>query len=111
MDYEALFPRGRRPIRTALTGAGAFGRSLVAQSRRIDNLDVRVVCDSDPGAARDAWRVDPRMQDLGGPSLASSLSSGSKRRGFGAPQTPAERRANLRNKTGGEGGIRTLDRG
>jgi predicted homoserine dehydrogenase-like protein len=54
MNYHALLSRTDRVVRAALIGAGEFGRTLVAQSRGIDNLDVCVLCDRDLGSAREA---------------------------------------------------------
>lgn len=54
MDYHALFSRSGRVVGAALVGVGEFGRSLVSQSRGIDNLDVRVLCDRNLQSARDA---------------------------------------------------------
>ena len=56
MNYASLFAETDRIVRAALIGAGAFGRSLIAQALRIDRLDVRVVCDRDLDTARAACR-------------------------------------------------------
>jgi predicted homoserine dehydrogenase-like protein len=56
MDYHALFSQSDRVVRAALVGAGEFGRSLVSQSRGIENLDVCVICDTNVETARDACR-------------------------------------------------------
>ncbi len=56
MNYQALFARSNKIARAALIGVGEFGRSLVSQSRGIDNLDIRVLCDRDLRAAREACR-------------------------------------------------------
>jgi predicted homoserine dehydrogenase-like protein len=56
MNYHALLSQSGRVVRAALIGAGEFGRSLVSQSRSIDNLDLRVVCDRNLETARDACR-------------------------------------------------------
>lgn len=56
MNVHALLASSERMVRAALIGAGQFGRSLVAQSRVIPNLDIRVLCDRDPDAARQAYR-------------------------------------------------------
>ncbi|MDJ0942172.1 MAG: homoserine dehydrogenase [Kiloniellales bacterium] len=39
------------PLRAALVGAGAFGRTLLTQSRRLAGLSIQVLCDLDPGRA------------------------------------------------------------
>lgn len=41
-------------IAVALVGAGEFGATFAAQARRIPGLDLRLVCDADPGRARRA---------------------------------------------------------
>jgi predicted homoserine dehydrogenase-like protein len=56
MNYQALLAQSDRVVHAALVGAGEFGRSLVSQSRAIRNLDVRVLCDRNLEAARDACR-------------------------------------------------------
>jgi len=56
MNYQTLFADTDRIASAALIGAGEFGRSLIAQSLRIERLDVRVICDRDIEAARDACR-------------------------------------------------------
>jgi len=54
MNYELLFSELKlRKIRLGLTGAGGFGRSLLAQCRAIPQLEVNALCDLDAeGAAR-----------------------------------------------------------
>ena len=54
MDYHTLLSQTDRVVRAALVGAGEFGRTLVAQSRGIGNLDICVLCDRDLQSARDA---------------------------------------------------------
>ena len=56
MNYQSLFDRSDKIARAALIGVGEFGRSLVSQSRSIDNLEVSVLCDRNLVAARDACR-------------------------------------------------------
>lgn len=56
MNYQALLSQSDRVVHAALVGAGEFGRSLVSQSRAVRNLDVRVLCDRNLEAARDACR-------------------------------------------------------
>ena len=54
MNYETLFEpfRGRR-VQAGLIGVGAFGASLVAQSRHIEALEIPVLCDAQPQRAVD----------------------------------------------------------
>ncbi len=40
-----------RPLRTALVGAGEFGRTLLSQSRKLSGLSIRVLCDRDAARA------------------------------------------------------------
>lgn len=49
MDVAALLARGgpARATRAALIGVGEFGRTLLAQSRRIPQLELAVLCDLD----------------------------------------------------------------
>ncbi len=48
MNYQALFAAaGDRRVRMALVGLGDFGASLIAQTRHIANLEVRLICDRD----------------------------------------------------------------
>jgi len=56
MNYHALLSQTGQIVRTALIGAGEFGRTLLSQSQTIDNLHVCLVCDRDLQAARDACR-------------------------------------------------------
>ena len=52
MNYEQLFARsGQRVVRAALIGAGVFGTSILAQSRELRRLELRVICDRDPDAS------------------------------------------------------------
>ena len=55
MNYQELLRGGgAAPTRAALIGVGQFGRTLVAQSRRIPALAVPVLCDRDTARARAA---------------------------------------------------------
>jgi predicted homoserine dehydrogenase-like protein len=56
MNYHALLSASGQVVRAALIGVGDFGRTLVSQAHRIDNLDVCVLCDRNLQAARDACR-------------------------------------------------------
>ena len=48
MNYEMLFAEHRdKRVSAALIGVGEFGASLIAQAKRIDMLDLRVLCDRD----------------------------------------------------------------
>ncbi|MFC7397408.1 flagellar biosynthesis protein FlgA [Chelatococcus sp. GCM10030263] len=55
MNLEAIFGRSAdMPVRAGLVGAGEFGATFVAQSRRIPGLTAPVICDRDPERARRA---------------------------------------------------------
>lgn len=56
MDYRSLLTQTDRVVRAALIGAGEFGCTLVSRSLCIDNLDVRVLCDRNLQAARNACK-------------------------------------------------------
>jgi len=48
MNYQALFSRtGDTVVRVGLVGVGDFGASLLAQSRKIPNLNICAICDRD----------------------------------------------------------------
>ena len=48
MQFETLFrPARENPVSVALIGAGEFGMSLIAQSRRMQGLAVKAVADKD----------------------------------------------------------------
>ena len=48
MQFEALFRAAReKPVAAALIGAGEFGLSLIAQSRRMQGLKVLAAADKD----------------------------------------------------------------
>ena len=48
MQFETLFrPARENPVSVALIGAGEFGMSLIAQSRRMQGLVVKAVADKD----------------------------------------------------------------
>jgi predicted homoserine dehydrogenase-like protein len=48
MQFETLFrPARENPVSIALIGAGEFGMSLIAQSRRMQGLVVKAVADKD----------------------------------------------------------------
>jgi predicted homoserine dehydrogenase-like protein len=67
MQFEHLFrPARERPVATALIGAGEFGLSLIAQSRRMKGLDVVAVADRDldrPAAVLKSMGIDARRCD------------------------------------------------
>jgi predicted homoserine dehydrogenase-like protein len=79
MNYHALLSRSGRVVRAALIGTGEFGCSLVSQSLSIDNLDVRVLCDRNLQAARDACRRAGVPQD----AITVCDSPASARKNFG----------------------------
>ena len=46
MQFETLFRAAReKPVAAALIGAGEFGLSLIAQSRRMIGLDIRAAAE------------------------------------------------------------------
>lgn len=47
MDIQRLLAGGDAVASASLIGVGQFGRTLLAQSRRMPSLDVRVLCDRD----------------------------------------------------------------
>jgi predicted homoserine dehydrogenase-like protein len=65
MQFQTLFrPAAERPVRAALLGAGEFGLSLIAQSRRMEGLRIDAVFDLDParvGKALAAMGVPHRL--------------------------------------------------
>ena len=49
MQFETLFAAARdKPVAAALIGAGEFGLSLIAQSRRMQGLRIVAAADADP---------------------------------------------------------------
>lgn len=67
MQFEHLFrPARERPVATALIGAGEFGLSLIAQSRRMKGLDVVALADRDldrPAAVLASMGIEARRCD------------------------------------------------
>ena len=60
MQFELLFRAAREnPVATALIGAGEFGLSLIAQSRRMQGLKVLAAAD------KDLARVAAALKDMG----------------------------------------------
>ncbi|WP_102959612.1 NAD(P)H-dependent oxidoreductase [Mangrovicella endophytica] len=57
MNSHLRFRRAERPVEAALVGAGAFGRSLLGQGRRMDLLNVRVAIDVTAERAAEAFRA------------------------------------------------------
>lgn len=80
MNHHQYFAAADRPVETCLVGAGSFGRSFIAQARRVPLVNARVAVDVDAdtaarafaaagvdrreiavcasaGEARDAWRA------------------------------------------------------
>ncbi len=55
MNYKKLF-HSTDVTSVGLIGTGAFGRSFLAQARRISGIRVPVVCDQDIEVAEDACR-------------------------------------------------------
>ena len=63
MQFETLFrPAREKPVSVALIGAGEFGLSLIAQSRRMEGLVVKAVAD------KDLDRVAASLQAMGVPA-------------------------------------------
>ncbi|GBD48366.1 flagellar biosynthesis protein FlgA [Methylopila sp. Yamaguchi] len=57
MNSHRRFARAERPIEVALVGAGAFGRSLLAQGGRMKLMSVRVAIDVTAARAAEAFRA------------------------------------------------------
>lgn len=57
MNAHLRFSRATRPIEVALVGAGAFGRSLLGQGRRMALMNVRVAVDVAASRAAEAFRA------------------------------------------------------
>ena len=51
MNHHLRFPKGSRRVEAALVGAGAFGRSLLAQSRRMSLLRTGITVDREAATA------------------------------------------------------------
>ena len=51
MNHHLRFPAGSRRVEAALVGAGAFGKSLLAQGRRMTLLSTRIAVDRDAATA------------------------------------------------------------
>ena len=63
MNHHRYFAAASRPIETCLIGAGSFGRSFLAQGRKVPLMRARVAVDVDAAtavAAFNAAGVDPR---------------------------------------------------
>lgn len=58
MNSHQRFARAERPIEVALVGAGAFGRSLLGQGRRMPLMKVRIAVDVSAARAAEAFRAD-----------------------------------------------------
>ncbi|MBM3214002.1 hypothetical protein FJZ36_03695 [Candidatus Poribacteria bacterium] len=58
MIDQQLFSQVKDPpvVRAALVGCGSFGASIVTQARLIPRLEIRIVADIDPAAARRAFQ-------------------------------------------------------
>lgn len=67
LHYETLLKAAReKPVVAALIGAGEFGHSLIAQSRRMTGLRIAAVLDKDPAAtaaALEAAGADALLAD------------------------------------------------
>lgn len=55
MIYHQLFAQIDRTVRVGVIGTGHYATALVTQSRVVDQLDVPVVCDTNPDAAQNAY--------------------------------------------------------
>lgn len=55
MIYHQLFAQTDRTVRVGVIGTGQYATALIAQSRVVDQLDVPVVCDTNPDAAQNAY--------------------------------------------------------
>ena len=56
MIYEQMFSRVDRIVRTGIIGTGQYATALVTQSPAVRQLEVTVVCDSNPQAAVAAYK-------------------------------------------------------
>ena len=75
MQFETLFKAAReKPVRCALIGAGEFGLSLIAQSRRMQGLEVVAVVD------RDANRVAAALAEMAVPAGIASTAETARQR-------------------------------
>ncbi|WP_020186344.1 hypothetical protein [Methylopila sp. 73B] len=63
MNSHRRFARAERPIEVALVGAGAFGRSLLAQGGRMKLMSVRVAIDVTAARAAEAFRATGAEED------------------------------------------------
>lgn len=57
MNYLDYFPSPATPIESCIVGAGAFGRSYIAQAGRTPGLHARVAIDVDAGTAAACFRA------------------------------------------------------
>jgi len=63
MNHHQLFPAGDHVVETCIVGTGGFGRSFLAQARRVPRMAARVAIDLDAETAAQALRdvgVEPR---------------------------------------------------
>lgn len=56
MDHHQLFPAGDRKVETCVIGTGSFGRSYLAQARRVPRMSARVAIDVDARTAAGVLR-------------------------------------------------------
>jgi predicted homoserine dehydrogenase-like protein len=59
MIYQQLFSQVKEPavVRAALIGCGNFGTAIVTQAKHIPRLELKVICDTNIEAARNAYRL------------------------------------------------------
>jgi predicted homoserine dehydrogenase-like protein len=63
MNFHSYFEAAERPVETCLVGAGSFGRSFLAQGRRVPLMHAKIAVDVDAATAAAAFGaagVDPR---------------------------------------------------
>ena len=73
MQFESLFRAAReRPVAAALIGAGEFGLSLIAQSRRMTGLKMLAAAD------KDLTRVAEALRTMGVPATRCESASAAK---------------------------------
>jgi predicted homoserine dehydrogenase-like protein len=82
VNYKKLFQL-KEITHVGLIGTGAFGRSFLAQARRIPGIQVPVVCDQDLEVAEDACRqAGMASEDLKichtGPDANDVIAAGNK---------------------------------
>jgi predicted homoserine dehydrogenase-like protein len=63
MNHHRYFAKAERPVETCVVGSGSFGRSFLAQGRKVPLMHARVAVDVDAAIAAEAFKavgIDPR---------------------------------------------------